>query len=104
MKKVRSFLPFLLVIVALSWSAAPVGAQEGVLLKIEALPDYSNYCHLVFPAIREDTLSSAQPVLKDADSGDVIDYYGPCDHDPLGKDEIASQSAQRLRFQIPDGE
>lgn len=33
------------------------------------------------------------PVLKDADSGDIIDFDGPCDLDPLGKDEI------HVRFQ-----
>jgi hypothetical protein len=30
-------------------------------------------------------------VLKDPSSGDIIDFYGSCDHDPLGQDEIASQ-------------
>ena len=48
------------------------------------------YCHLTFPAIREDTLVGDSPVLKDPNSGDIIDFYGPCDHDPLGKDEIES--------------
>jgi len=93
MKKVRSFLPFLFVVVALIWSAAPVGAQEGVLLKIEALPD-SNYCHMKFPAINEETLSWARPVLKDAASGDIIDFYGPCDHDPLGNEQIVAQQRE----------
>ncbi|HEX9143904.1 MAG TPA: hypothetical protein VGA09_06500 [Candidatus Binatia bacterium] len=103
MKNMKFFLPFLLVIVALSWSATPVQAQEGVLLKIEALPD-SNYCHLQFPAIQEDTLALDRPVLKDPASGDIIDFYGPCDHDPLGKDEIVAQQQQRRERQMPDGE
>jgi hypothetical protein len=50
-----------------------------------------SYCHLQFPAIREETLSWDRPVLKDPSSGDIIDFYGSCDHDPLGQDEIASQ-------------
>ena len=51
-------------------------------------------CRLKFPAIREQTLGTAHPVLKETDSGDIIDFYGPCSHDPLGKDEIQSQVLQ----------
>jgi len=77
----------------LGWSAAPVGAQEGVLVKVAASP-VSNYCHLKFPAIREETLSWDRPVLKDKSTSDIIDFYGPCDTDPLGKDQIARQTSQ----------
>jgi len=55
------------------------------------------YCHLKFPAIREDTLDSDHPILQNPSSGDIMDYYGPCDHDPLGKDEIQSQKLQAVR-------
>jgi hypothetical protein len=54
----------------------------------------SSYCHMKFPAIREQTLGTAHPVLKETDSGDIIDFYGPCSHDPLGKEEIQSQILQ----------
>jgi len=50
-----------------------------------------NYCNLKFPAIRGSTRSSDNPQLKSPTSGDVVDYYGPCDHNPLGEDEILSQ-------------
>jgi hypothetical protein len=30
-------------------------------------------------------------MLKEAGSGDIIDFYGSCDHDPLGIDEVQSQ-------------
>ena len=69
-------------------------SADGILLK-EEMP--RGYCHLQFPSIREETLSSAQPVLKDASSGDRIDYYGSCDHDPLGNEEIASQRHMATR-------
>jgi len=39
-------------------------------------------------------LASGQPISKNVD--DIIDFYGPCNHDPLGKDEIQSQ---RLEMQ-----
>lgn len=55
-----------------------------------------SYCHMKYPAIREQTLGTAHPVLKEAESGDIIDFYGPCNHDPLGKDEV---QAQRLQLQ-----
>ncbi|HEX2522232.1 MAG TPA: hypothetical protein VHP35_08905, partial [Terriglobia bacterium] len=73
------------------------GGADGILLKEESAPG-SNYGHLKFPAIREETLGSDHPVLKDASSGDIIDFYGPLDHDPLGADEVRSQ-----RFQLRHG-
>jgi hypothetical protein len=65
---------------------------EGVISNATLIPGV--YCHLTFPAIREDTLSSDRPVLKDASEGDIIDFYGACNHDPLGEEEIASQKRQ----------
>ena len=54
----------------------------------------TDYCRLWFPAIREDTLFSSQPRLKDPTSdGDIIFLYGPCDYDPLGSEEIHRQRA-----------
>ena len=68
-------------------------AADGVLFKQEA----GNFCHMKFPAIEESTLLTDHPQLKSADSGDIIDYYGSCDHDPLGKDEVISQMNDPLR-------
>jgi hypothetical protein len=79
---------------ALGMTSLPVKAQDGILFKVQ-MPG-TNYCHLKFPAIREETLSSSRPVLKDTSrdgTGDVIDFYGPCDYDPAGK---AAVHAQRL--------
>jgi hypothetical protein len=87
----------LLVSIAAAWGA------EGIILKVVASPE-SNYCHLKFPAIRPETLYSNRPVLKDPSEGDIIDFYGPCDHDPLGKEEILRQRAdlQRERMRPND--
>ena len=65
-------------------------ASSASIVSKDAFADGS-YCHIKFPAIVERTLASAQPVLKDASSGDIIDFYGPCSHDPLGKDEVHEQ-------------
>ena len=78
-------------------------AAEGVIYRS---PDASGeFCHLKFPAIREDTLGTDRPVLKDPSEGDIIDFCGPCNHDPLGRAEVLSQraNARRQRDRI-DGE
>ena len=95
MKSIKSMLSVLLLAGTLGWGIAPVwGAgvvsPEGGVLKVVAIPG-SNYCHLRFPPIREDTLYWDRPVLEDASTVGLIDFYGPCDHDPLGKDEIRTQ-------------
>ena len=72
-----------------------VWAAQGVIYKA---PDAAGvYCHLKFPMIREDTLFSARPELKDPSDGDIRDFYGPCDYDPLGKEEVLQQRADLQR-------
>ena len=63
---------------------------EGVISK--EVSSEGSYCHMKFETIHEETLASSQPVLKDVD--DIVDFYGPCDHDPLGKEEIQAQKIQ----------
>ena len=65
---------------------------DGIIYKQELTP--GSYCHLKFPAISEETLDSAHPVLTDPDDGDIIDYYGPCDEDPVGKDQVHEQKLE----------
>jgi hypothetical protein len=90
-KIATSFLAALLLVSSFGASTA-LAAASGVISNATATP--GSYCHLTFPAIREDTLASNRPVLKDPSEGDIIDFYGSCDHDPLGKDEINSQKQQ----------
>jgi len=67
--------------------------NDGVLLKQDFTP--RSYCDEKFPAIRPSTLYSAQPALKDSSSGDMIDFYGPCDDEnSLGKDQAQEQRLQ----------
>ena len=74
----------------LAWAGEPF---------ISKVPDPSgSFCHLRFPAIREDTLFSDRPVLKDPSEGDIIDLHGPCNYDPLGRESIHRQRYEhRLR-------
>ena len=64
-------------------------AAEGVISKVGKPSDAT--CHLKFPAIREETLYWDRPVLKDPTDGDIIDFYGPCDENPVGKDQVQAQ-------------
>jgi hypothetical protein len=91
MKIVTSVLATVLLVGSFGVSGA-FAAAPGVISNAVSTP--GSYCHLRYPAIREDTLASSRPVLKDPSEGDIIDFYGSCDHDPLGKDEIESQRQQ----------
>jgi hypothetical protein len=64
-------------------------AAEGIISKVA--DPAGNFCHLKFPAIREDTLFWDRPVLKHPSEGDIIDFYGPCNYEPLGRDSILRQ-------------
>lgn len=68
--------------------ASSAFAANDVLVKDRA---GDNYCHMKFPAIRQRTLSSDQPALKSAQTGDVIDYNGPCNESPTGPDQVLEQ-------------
>ena len=89
MKTMRTVLSVLFLAGAMGSSIASAAGAEGVISK-DAFAEGS-YCHIKSPAIEERTLSWKRPVLKDPSEGDIIDFYGPCNHDPLGKDEIHAQ-------------
>jgi hypothetical protein len=64
-------------------------AEDGILSKDQLTA--GSYCHEKFPAIRQGTLDDGQPALKDSSTGDVIDFYGPCNESPVGKDQVHEQ-------------
>jgi hypothetical protein len=100
--KLSNFFSLLLLLVGLSLSEPPAQGAEGVADKARAPV---GYCHLKFPTIREDTLYTDRPVLKDPRDGDFVDFYGPCDYDPLGKDAVLRQRTElvRERNRLEDG-
>jgi hypothetical protein len=95
MKIATSFLTALLLFGSLG-AGSSFAAAEGVISNTVIVP--GSYCHLTFPAIREDTLSSDRPVLKDPSSGDIIDFYGSCETDPLGAEQVQQQRLQRQHY------
>ncbi len=99
MKRIRLSIFFLLLGILIGYSpvavlAQPVPAVQGVkpgVIEATALNKAGTYCHLKFPAIDPRTLSEATPTLLPADTGNIVDYYGPCDHDPVGYEEVCRQ-------------
>ena len=74
-------------------------AEDGILSKDQFTA--GSYCHERFPAIRQGTLDSDQPALKGSSTGDVIDFYGPCDENPVGKDQVHEQKLEaQHRFEM----
>lgn len=104
MVRTKAFGSVLFLVGILLLSSSLLWAAEGVIAKVS--DSSGNFCHLQFPAIREETLQWNRPVLKDPSEGDIISFYGPCDHDPLGRQEILRQRAeyrhQRLRLPFGD--
>ena len=100
MKKSVSLLCNLLLSSTLFWGVPSAEAQE-IISSVPA--GTTDYCHLQFPAMREDSLSWERPVL-DSTTGSVVDFYGPCDYDPLGVDEIRVQRRVILRGHFDDGD
>jgi hypothetical protein len=78
---------------SLLWSSTlflAVTAVKADELIVKDAANLSSYCHMQFPEMQGDTLSWDRPVL-DESSGNIVDFYGSCDHDPIGADEIKAQ-------------
>ena len=109
MQRVRLFLSLVLVAGILAYTSGamsadapkPKGVKAGVTV-IAVLNKAGTYCHLKFPQIEPGTLGSSKPRLQDAKTGSIVDFYGPCDHDPLGYDEVCKQRVQNARQEFCD--
>ena len=89
-----------------NWSVSSLMPMAGESV-ISKVPDSAGkFCLLKFPAIKEEPLYWDRPVLKDPSQGDIIDFYGPCSHDPLGNEEIRRQrdDYERRQRRLPESE
>jgi hypothetical protein len=100
MKKTITLLRNLLLSSTLFVGVPSVGAQEEI---VRVPADTTSYCNMKFPPIREETLFSVDPLLNER-AGNIIDFYGSCDHDPLGADEVKAQRRVLRRGIYEDGE
>jgi hypothetical protein len=93
-KRIGTIASMLVLTGALAGSAM---AADGVVVQEQA---GGNYCHMKFPAMDENTLAGNHPQLKPAATGDVIDFSGPCDESPTGKDQVMAQRRdEQYRFE-----
>jgi hypothetical protein len=94
MTSIRFLLAILVLAAGLEWTGEFLWAQN--LIAKSKLGD-SDYCNLKFPAISEETLRSDRPALKETWTGDLIDFYGPCNFDPTGKEAVNEQKPRGPR-------
>jgi len=88
MKFINTLVGIALLGATLGLSATPAGAADGILFKVKVT---DGYCHMQFRSMVENSDSP-----KFNPDGDIIDFYGPCDHDPLGPQEVWDQWDERL--------
>lgn len=100
-KQTKKIIYGLVAAATLASGVAPVLGADGFLLKVPV--ESGDYCHLKFPAIDPNTLGSRHPRLENRGAADIIDYYGSCDHDPLGKDEVQTQIREEWEKDNRDG-
>ncbi|NIO06946.1 MAG: hypothetical protein GTO40_02740, partial [Deltaproteobacteria bacterium] len=68
-----------------------LAAERGVISKEEIFP---GYCHMRFPAMVESSVGTTH-MLQEPTTTDIVDFYGPCDYDPRGAEEISAQKSDR---------
>lgn len=51
----------------------------------------TNYCHLKFTPVDRATIGTSQVKFLNPMYKLFVDFYGPCDYDPMGKVEIERQ-------------
>jgi hypothetical protein len=100
MRKSTSLFSSLFLSSTLLWGAVTVKADESI---VKTPLDLPGYCHMQFPEMRADTLGWDRPLL-DETSGNIVDFYGSCAHDPTGADEIRTQRSVMMRGFYGDGE
>ena len=93
MKNSKAFLAALILVGSVAASGMAL-ADDGVISKDVLTPQ--SYCHEKFPAIHGRTLGTDDPTLKSTASGDIIDFYGPCNENPRGKDQVEEQKLEEL--------
>ena len=93
MKIRTSVFAGLLFLSSLAAVNSAMAEDDGVISKQEVTP--GSYCHEKFRAIQPSTLYADHPTLQSSDTGDIIDYYGPCDESPVGQDQVKEQKMDR---------
>ncbi|MGH7887865.1 MAG: hypothetical protein ACREPG_08370 [Candidatus Binatia bacterium] len=64
-----------------------VASDAGIIYK-QAASEESNYCHIKYMAMTQESLQSGVPEFNPSD---IVDMYGPCDFDPKSPEEVRKQ-------------
>ena len=90
MKLATSFFSAVLFASVMGGAVSNAIAQDGVISKGELAT--GSYCHEKFPPVTTRSLDSDDPTL--TNSGTIIDFYGPCNENPVGQDQIQEQKLE----------
>ena len=93
--KTINAMTFALSFIGLIGLVSVANAGDGIVSKTNAAD--GSYCHMKFSSIDPVRSTVEHPVLASPNTGDLVDFYGSCAHDPLGKDEVQTQLQQRYR-------
>jgi hypothetical protein len=91
MKTAKFFFAVLVLSAIVVGTYTPASAKEipGLVSKDGFVPQ--SYCPMQIGASTPESLLGEQPVLKRPNSGELIDYYGPCGETPDGQDQPDTQ-------------
>ena len=91
MKTAKFFFAVLVLSANVVVTYTPASAREipGLISKDGFAPE--SYCPVPISASTPESFLGEQPVLRHPNSGEVIDYYGPCDEIPVGQDQPATE-------------
>ncbi len=70
-----------------------VASDAGIVYKQAASED-SNYCHIKYMALTQESLQNGVPEFNPSD---IVDMYGPCNFDPQSPDEVRKQASVMSR-------
>jgi len=91
MKTAKFFFAVLVLSGNIVATYTPASAKEipGLVAKDGGVPE--SYCPMQIRASTPQSFLGEQPVLKHPNSGELIDYYGPCGETPVGQDQPHTQ-------------
>ena len=91
MKPVKFFFAVLVLSGNVVATYTPASAKEipGLVSKDGGV--FESICPMQIRASTPESLLGEQPVLNLPNSGELIDYYGPCGETPVGQDQPDSQ-------------
>jgi hypothetical protein len=96
MKLATSFFAAVLFTSVMGGALSNAAAADGIVSKDELAT--GSYCHEKITPMTTQSLDSDDPTL--TNSGNVIDFYGPCNESPVGNDQIQEQKLEaQHRFQ-----